>query len=237
MPRATILGTLATAVVYMLSLVAVFGILPNSELATSTAPYSAAANEIFGGSWAGNIMAILVIISGLGALNGWTMICAEMPLAASKDGIFPDRFKQISGNGVPAFGIVVSTTLASVAALVNYIGSSGTSAFTTLVLMTGITAAIPYGCSALAQAKWRWIDNRAGSTAHFVRDLVIAVVALVFSVLFIWYSRDTGAGAGTFSYWAPYVYAGVALLLGVPVYRMQRRRMAAPPPVPAYSSA
>ncbi len=236
-PRATILGTLATAVVYMLSLIAVFGILPNSELATSTAPYSAAANEIFGGSWAGNIMAILVIISGLGALNGWTMICAEMPLAASKDGIFPDRFKRISGNGVPAFGIVVSTTLASIAALVNYIGSSGTSAFTTLVLMTGITAAIPYGCSALAQAKWRWIDNRGGSTAHFVRDLAIAVVALVFSVLFIWYSRDTGAGEGTFLYWAPYVYAGVALLLGVPVYRMQRRRMAAPPPVPAYSSS
>ena len=33
MPRATILGTLATAVVYMLSLIAVFGILPTSKLA------------------------------------------------------------------------------------------------------------------------------------------------------------------------------------------------------------
>lgn len=235
-PRATILGTLATAVVYMLSLIAVFGILSTSELASSSAPYSDAANAMFGGSWAGDIMAVLVIISGLGALNGWTMICAEMPLAAAKDGIFPDRFRRASKAGVPAFGIVVSTSLASLAALLNYIGSTGSSAFTTLVLMTGITAAIPYGFSALAQAKWRWIDHRTIATPHFVRDLVLALVALAFSILFIWYSRDTGAGAGTFHYWAPFVYAGVALLLGVPVYRMQRGRMTTPSSVPPYPS-
>src|SRR3954454_8175850 len=73
-PRATMLGTLATAVVYMLSLTAVFGIMPTSALGQSTAPFSDAANVIFGGSWAGNVMSVLVIISGIGALNGWTMI-------------------------------------------------------------------------------------------------------------------------------------------------------------------
>jgi len=61
-PRATIFGTLATAVVYMLSLVAVFGILPATQLGTATAPFSDAANVIFGGTWAGNVMAVLVII-------------------------------------------------------------------------------------------------------------------------------------------------------------------------------
>ena len=95
-PRATILGTLATAVVYMLSLTAVFGIVPTSKLADATAPFSDAANAMFGGTWAGNVMAIAVIISGFGALNGWTMICAEMPLAAAKDGLFPEQFKRIS---------------------------------------------------------------------------------------------------------------------------------------------
>src|ERR671910_1009503 len=52
-PRATILGTIATAVVYMLSLTAVFGILPASQLAESSAPFSDAANSMFGGTWAG----------------------------------------------------------------------------------------------------------------------------------------------------------------------------------------
>ena len=65
----------------------------------ATAPFSDAANAMFGGTWAGNLMAIVVIISGFGALNGWTMICAEMPLAAAKDGLFPERFKRLSRTG------------------------------------------------------------------------------------------------------------------------------------------
>jgi amino acid transporter len=74
-PRATVLGTIATAIVYMLSLTVVFGIVPTSQLADATAPFSDAVNAMFGGTWAGNVMAIAVIISGFGALNGWTMIC------------------------------------------------------------------------------------------------------------------------------------------------------------------
>jgi APA family basic amino acid/polyamine antiporter len=231
-PRATILGTLATAVVYMLSLIAVFGILPSSQLASATAPFSDAANAMFGGTWAGNLMAIAVIISGLGALNGWTMICAEMPLAAAKDGLFPERFKRLSRTQVPAFGIIMSTVLASIAIIINYLGASGADVFTTLVLMTGITSAIPYGFSALAQLKWRIADHRAMQGPRFARDVIVAVVALVFSILFIWYSRNTGQSF--WLYWAPFFLAAAALLLGIPVYRSQRRNMNQPTLVPPY---
>ncbi|MFD8019973.1 APC family permease [Streptomyces lavendulae] len=231
-PRATVIGTLATAVVYMLSLVAVFGILPAGQLKDSTAPFSDAANAIFGGSWAGNLMAVAVIISGLGALNGWTMICAEMPLAAAHDGLLPARFKQLSGRGVPAFGVVTSTLLASVAVIVNYSGSGGTTVFTTLVLMTGITAAIPYALSAGAQIKWRLADRRQLHGARFTRDMVIAVLSLVFSILFIWYSRDTSRTS--WGYWAPFLLAAGALLCGLPVYRAQRRHMVPPEEVPPW---
>jgi APA family basic amino acid/polyamine antiporter len=231
-PRATILGTLATAVVYMLSLTAMFGILPSSQLAQATAPFSDAVNSMFGGTWAGKVMAIVVIISGFGALNGWTMICAEMPLAAAKDGLFPAQFKRLSKTGVPAFGIVASTILASIAMFINYLGSSGATAFTTLVLMSGITAAIPYAFSALAQIKWRLIDHRTVETPRFVRDIVVAVVSLIFSILFIVYSRNTGNSF--WIYWAPFILAGGALLLGIPVYKAQQRSMAEPEPVPPY---
>jgi len=232
-PRATILGTIATAVVYILSLVAMFGILPNHELASVSAPYSAAVDTMFGGTVWGNVMAIVVIISGLGALNGWTMICAEMPRAAAKDGLFPDQFKRMSKAGVPAFGIVSSTLLASVAMIVNYLGDSGARAFTTLVLMTGITAAIPYAFSALAQIKFRWNDRRPLVNTRFFRDVIVAVVALAFSIAFIWYSRNTGA-ENPWTYWAPFILAGVALLIGVPVYNAQRGHMTPPEAVPAY---
>jgi len=231
-PRATVLGTLAVAVVYMLSLTAVFGIVPHSELVSGTAPYSEAANAIFGGTWAGNVMAAAVIISGFGALNGWVMISAEMPLAAAQDGLFPERFQRISSKGVPAFGVVASAVLSSIAVIVNYLGSSGPTVFTTLILMTGITAAIPYGFSALAQIKWRVIDRRAMHGQRFARDMIVAVLALVFSVLFIYYSRNTGQSF--WIYWAPFLLAAGALLLGIPVYLGQRRRMSQPAPVPPY---
>jgi APA family basic amino acid/polyamine antiporter len=233
-PRATVLGTLATAAVYMLSLTAVFGILPASKLSGSTAPFSDAANTMFGGTWAGNVMAIAVIISGIGALVGWTMICAEMPLAAANDGLFPARFKQVSRANVPAFGIIASTLLASVAIVINYIGSSGQTVFTTLVFMTGITAAIPYAFSALAQLKWRWIDHQQTETPRLLRDGIVALTAFVFSVLFIYYSRNTSYGSDTFTYWAPFVMAGGALLLGIPVYLAQRGKMVKPPETPPY---
>jgi basic amino acid/polyamine antiporter, APA family len=231
-PRSTVFGTLACAVVYLLSLTAVFGIVPSSQLAKSTAPFSTAVNTMFGGTWAGNVMAVVVIISGFGALNGWTMICAEMPLAAAKDGLFPERFQRISKSGVPAYGIIAATALASIAMAINYVGSGGADVFTTLVLMTGITVAIPYGFSALAQIKWRIADRRAMHGQRFARDLTVAVVALVFSVLFIWYSRNTGHS--WFVYWAPFLLAGVALLLGIPVYFAQRGRMTEPEALPEY---
>lgn len=230
----TIFGTLATAVVYLLSLTAVFGILSNAVLSESTAPFSDAADAIFGGTWAGNVMALVVIISGFGALNGWTMICAEMPLAAANDGLFPQRFKGLSAKGVPAFGIIASTALASIAMAINYIGSNGATVFTTLVLMTGITAAIPYAFSALAQIKWRLADHRALDAPHFVRDVVVAVVSLVFSVLFIWYSRFTGESFWV--YWGPFFLSAGALLLGILVYLRMRDRMTQPEPVPKYRS-
>ena len=195
-PRSTVLGTLASAVVYLLSMLAVFGILPTSELAKAAnkASYSVAFNQIVGGgTWAGNLVAVAVIISGLGALNGWTMICAEMPLAAARDGLFPARFGRLSSRRVPAFGHHrlhrrwrrspwSSATWAPAASTV----------FTTLVLMTGITAAVPYAFSALAQLKWRWADHQHVHPAGSWFDLTVAAVALFFSILFIYYSRNTG---------------------------------------------
>jgi APA family basic amino acid/polyamine antiporter len=187
-----------------------------------------------GSSWAGYAVAVAVIISGFGALNGWTMICAEMPLAAAKDGLFPAVFGKLSAKGVPAFGIISSTLLASVAMVIAYVGTSGLTVFNTLVLMSGITAAIPYAFSALAQIKWRIADNRPTHTPRFVRDLVVAIVALIVSILFVYYSRNTGADKSFLEVYAPFILAGGAFLLGIPVYLAQRSHMTEPEPVPAY---
>jgi basic amino acid/polyamine antiporter, APA family len=231
-PRATMLGSLGTAVVYVLSLTAVFGIVSNHDLQRSTAPFSTAINHMFGGTFWGYVMAVVVIISGIGALNGWTLVTAEMPRAAAQAGVFPERFERLNRRGSPGFGVIASTALASIAMVINYLGSNGQTVFTTLILMTGITAAIPYAFSALAQIKWRIADRKEMETPRFVRDMVVAVLAVVFSGFFIYYSRNTGHSFWV--YWAPFLLTAGALVLGIPVYYSQRHRMTAPGEVPPY---
>ncbi|MDQ2895941.1 MAG: APC family permease, partial [Actinomycetota bacterium] len=195
-------------------------------------PFSTAVNTMFGGTAWGNVMAVVVIISGIGALNGWTMITAEMPRAAAQDRVFPERFERLNRRGAPAWGIIVSTALASIAMVINYLGSNGATVFTTLILMTGITAAVPYGFSAAAQIKWRIADQKKMETPRFIRDMIVAGLAVVFSALFIYYSRNTGHSF--FVYWAPFLMTAGAFLIGIPVYRRQRPKMTAPGPVPPY---
>lgn len=82
------------------------------------------------------------------------------------------------------------------------------------------------------------VRSRASSNALRPRrrcrpsPFVVATVSLVFSVLFMWYLPNTGNSFWV--YWAPFLLAGGALLLGIPVYRMQRDKMTVPEPVPEY---
>ena len=128
--------------------------------------------------------------------------------------------------------MIASTALASIAIVLNYLGSDGQTVFTTLILMTGITAAIPYGFSALAQIKWRIADREEMQMPRFLRDMVVAVLAVVFSGFFIYYSRNTGHSFWV--YWAPFLLTAGAFVLGIPVYASQRHRMSPPGEAPSY---
>jgi APA family basic amino acid/polyamine antiporter len=202
--RATVLGTIGCAVVYILGTLTVFGTVSHASLLTSTAPFTDSADAIFGGRWAGKIVAVAAIVSGLGALIGWTLIVAEMPMAAANDGLFPAQFARTRA-GVPAFGIISSTTLASVLTAVSY--TSFARVFTTLVLLSVFTSVVPYLFSAGAQVYWLLARGRDTRWPHLVRDCGIAALAL----LFCFWSL---AGSG---YQAVY-YGAFCFLLGLPVY-------------------
>jgi len=229
-PRATMTGTLLASVAYLLSLVTVFGLVPSEQLRTTSAPFSAAAENLTGFAWAGEAVALVVVISGFGTLNGWTMLAAEMPRAAAQDGLFPARFDRLSRRGVPAFGVLTAAGLATVVVLVSYAGSTGYAVFNTLVLMVGIAAAVPYGLSALAQIRWRLADRRQITTSRLVRDVVISVVVVAFSILFVVYSTNTEEHG--LARYESFLYAGVILLVGLPVYLANRSRMTPPPQPP-----
>ncbi|WP_230396271.1 APC family permease [Streptomyces blattellae] len=211
-PRATVYGTLACAVIYILGTLAVFGTVSHGELGSSTAPFTDAANNIVGGTWAGDAIAVAAIVSGIGALNGWTMLCAEMPYAAARDGLFPAAFAKLRGdNGVPVFGIVASTVLASLITVFSY--TRFEDVFTKIVLLSVLTAVIPYLFSAAAQLYWLLVRGRDSlSPRQLTRDVTVAALAMAFS-----YWSIQGSGYQT-------VYYGLfVLLLGLPVYMWLKR--------------
>ena len=77
------------------------GLVPHEQLADDGAPFVAAFDAMFSGGWLGKLVALIAVISGIGALNGWTMVTAEMPYAAAKDGLFLQPFAKVNRNGVP----------------------------------------------------------------------------------------------------------------------------------------
>ena len=113
---------------------------------------------------------------------------------------------------MPAFGIIASTALASLAVVISYLGANGATVFTTLVLMTGITAAVPVRLLRSGPAEVAHpTDHQTVETPRFVRDVVrgrcrrwcsrVAVHLLL--------AQHRATASGT-SYWGPFLLAGGA---------------------------
>ena len=120
-PRATLFGFLITAAVYIASTVTILSVVPQVDLVNSGAPFADAARLMWG-DWAGYFIAAIAVISCFGALNGWTLIQGQMPLAAANDGIFPAIFKANRVSGVPVAGLIISSGLVSLLTISNYAG-------------------------------------------------------------------------------------------------------------------
>lgn len=214
--RATVLGTVGAATVYLLGTLAVFGLVAHDTLVSSQAPFTDAVNAMFGGTWGGTVVACAAVISMVGALNGWTLLSAQTPYAAARDGLFPKVF-ETRKRGVPVVGVMVTVVLASALTVYNYTaGSEGV--FEILVLVTTFTATVPYLLSTAAQLYFLLSgQSERVHRGRLIRDGALAAVAFTFSM---WLVAGSGYAA---------VYQGVLFLFaGVGVYAVMaaRRRRA-----------
>ena len=55
--------------------------------------------ECYGVRGAQLSISLAVILSALGALNGWTLLMGQVPMAAARDNLFPPIFGQLSPQG------------------------------------------------------------------------------------------------------------------------------------------
>ena len=207
-PRSTVLGISIAALLYVFGTVVVMGVVPREKLVHSVAPFSDAASAMWG-PWASTVISIAVILSSLGALNGWTLLMGQVPMAAAQDGLFPALFGRLSARGVPAAGIVVSVLFATALVLVQAAGSPGFSAFYNMVVgLSTMAAVIPYAFCALAVGLVATHAARGGAPA--ARITIVEVIAFVFAIFTLY-----GCGA------EPVLYGLILLMLGIPVFVWQ----------------
>ncbi len=204
-PRATVLGTVFAAVLYVLATAAVMGVIPPAELTGSNAPFADAASRMWGG-WTAPAVAIGAMVSCFGALNGWILLQGRIPWAAARDGVFPSVLGRTSRRGTPAVALVVSSVLVTGLMLMN--SSEGlVDQFTFVILLATLTALLPYAICALAELMIYARDRERFAGKRLTGAVITALLGFAYALWAI-------AGAG-----AEIVYWGLLLLLaGLPMY-------------------
>lgn len=200
-PRATIIGMLIAGIATMLTCTVVIGLLPSDVLVNSAAPMADAATRLWGSS-AGLAIGVIATISCFGALNGWVLLQAQVPLAAASDKLFPSIFAKVDTRGTPVSGLLISTALATIVVLSNYTQSL-IQLFAFSILLSTAAALLPYSVSV---AGWIKMNQKAS-----VYKLIIAGLALIYA---LWALKGTGNEA--------LLWGAGLLLAGVPVYLWQR---------------
>jgi arginine:agmatine antiporter len=209
-PLSTVLGITVAALLYVLGTTAVMGLVPREQLLHSVAPFSDAARVIWG-DWGAMAISLAVILSAIGALNGWTLLMGQVPMAAARDDLFPPAFGRLSRRGVPAIGIILSAVFATLLVLSQVAGPPGFKGFYELVVgLSTMAAVIPYAFCALATGL---VAAKVAGNGPVPQLGPIEVIAFIFSVFTLY-----GCGAQSV------LYGTIMLVLGIPVYVWQRRR-------------
>jgi APA family basic amino acid/polyamine antiporter len=188
-----------------MSSISIMGVLPQEQLAGSSAPFAEAA-EVIWGSTGKYLVGIGALISTFGALNGWIMIQGHMPLAMAEDDLLPPIFKRKSKRGLPIFGLITSSLLITTVVLTN--SSKGLVAIFTLLILVGtFLALVAYLFSSLSEVLILIRQKPAGWEKQITRAFILSLPAFAFSVIAVY-----GAGMKIV------FYGFLILILGMPIY-------------------
>ncbi|QNJ97204.1 amino acid permease [Constantimarinum furrinae] len=206
-PRATMLGTIITTLVYILSTIVLFGIIPNEVLSESPTPF-ADAGELIGGKYVGYLVAAGAAIAAIGALNGWILITGQMSMAMAKDDLFPKLFKKSNSNGAPLIGLIIGSVLTSALMLMNFTEGL-VDQFEFALLLTTLTCLVPY---LFVSASYVLVlIEKKFNAGSFLKTFTLGILGFAYSMWSIY-----GSGQET-------VFYGFLLLFsGVPIYLIMK---------------
>jgi APA family basic amino acid/polyamine antiporter len=187
-PRATIVGTVVTALIYLCISIIPMLLIPQAQLSNSNAPFADLIGQYLGPQY-GRWLALFVVISGLGALNGWTLVVGELTQAFARHGDFPAVLGKVNARATPMVAFVATGVAASITLWFNYDASAAT-VFTFLSeLVTASNLPLYVAGSLAVLVLWR--RGAIGRIGR--REIVWICAAPLAAVYCIW--AFAGAGA------------------------------------------
>jgi basic amino acid/polyamine antiporter, APA family len=153
-PRATFIGTVLVALICTCASLVPILLIPQAELAVSNAPFADLFARLLG-PVSGKLLAAFVIVSGLGCLNGWTLILGEITVSFARHGGFPPALGKVNSHGAPTLAFVVTGLFASIMMISSY-NDSMAGAFTFLsIVVTAANLPLYFGCALAVLVLWR----------------------------------------------------------------------------------
>ena len=206
-PRATMIGTLLVAAIYVAIVAIGLLVVPQATLATSNAPFVTMLDALLGpgnGRW----LSLFVVISGLGCLNGWTLLSGEMTRTLASHGLLPEIFRRSNRFGVAWAGLLLVGLVATFVGLMNF-SASLVGAFTAITLIVSAANLPLYACCSIALF-FMLVRNPAGLSPA------------------LWLAGAGGIAFSAFAFfglgWTPFFWALGLGLAGVPIYFWMRWR-------------
>ncbi len=204
-PLATVIGTVLLSVVYLSVSIVPMLLIPQQALAASSAPFADLFARVLGAR-SGQVLALFIVIGGMGALNGWTMLLGEVTQAISRHGHFPHSLAKENSFGAPTRALFVTGAIASAMLLSNYTQSvAGLFNFLSVVV-TAANLPLYFACSAAVVVFWR--RGKAGPMIALTGFAAFAYCAFV--------SKGIGL--------KPMLWTVALCAAGVPIYWVSRYR-------------
>ncbi|WP_460150901.1 arginine-ornithine antiporter [Pseudomonas sp. S3_A03] len=215
--KATVIGFITVLLFLMLVNVLSLGIMTQPELAKLQNPSMAAVLEHVVGHWGAVLISVGLIISLLGALLSWVLLCAEIMFAAAKDHTMPEFLRKENANHVPANALWLTNAMVQVFLVITLFSAS---TYLSLIYLATSMILVPYLWSAayalLLAVRGETYENALKERR---KDLFIGAIALIYAVWLLY------AGGTKYLLLSALLYAPGAILfakakheLGKPIF-------------------
>ena len=178
--KATVIGFITVLLFLVLVNVLSLGIMTQPELAKLQNPSMAAVLEHVVGHWGAVLISVGLIISLLGALLSWVLLCAEIMFAAAKDHTMPEFLRKENANHVPVNALWLTNAMVQVFLIITLFSAS---TYLSLIYLATSMILVPYLWSA-AYALLLAVrgESYEGFAAERRKDLIIGGIALIYAV-------------------------------------------------------